>query len=225
MTTEAPQPTPLDTHMNIVRNRSMRLLALLSFLLPTHAPAATPLPDGASRPALSGAPAPLPGDSISRLPIALTDQDGKDFRLVDRRGTLQLVSMFYTSCPYVCPLIIDTIKKTQHALSEDERKRLQVLLVSFDPERDSVARLKETAGQRNIDAETWTLARTATPSVRKLAAVLGVQYRALANREINHSTSIVLLDKDGRIIARTDKLGDTDADFVTGLHKALSANP
>lgn len=212
--------------MNIVRKRSIILMALLSFLLAPHALAATRSPDGTSPSSVaSGAPAPpLPGDSIYRLPIALTDQDGKDFHLADRRGTLQLVSMFYTSCPYVCPLIIDTIKKTQRALSADEQKRLQVLLVSFDPERDSVARLKETAGQRKIDAATWTLARTATPSVRKLAAVLGVQYRALANREINHSTSIVLLDKDGRIVARTDKLGEIDADFVAALHKALGVD-
>ena len=210
--------------MNIVRNRSIVLLALLFSLAP-HALAATQSPDATSQSSVaSGAPAPLPGDSIYRLPIALTDQDGKDFHLADRRGTLQLVSMFYTSCPYVCPLIIDTIKKTQRALSADEQKRLQVLLVSFDPERDSVTRLKETAGQRKIDAATWTLARTATPSVRKLAAVLGVQYRALANREINHSTSIVLLDKDGRIIARTDRLGATDADFVAALHKALGVD-
>jgi protein SCO1/2 len=195
--------------MNIARNRLLQMvLALLLFPLVTHAVAA----------------AELPGDSIYRLPIALTDQDGKDFHLADRRGTLQLVSMFYTSCPYVCPLIIDTIKKTQHALTADEQRKLQVLLVSFDPERDTVERLKETFGQRKIDVATWTLARTATPSVRKLAAVLGVQYRALANREINHSTSIVLLDKDGRIIARTDKLGEIDAEFVAALHKALAAS-
>jgi protein SCO1/2 len=165
----------------------------------------------------------MPGDSIYRLPIALTDQNGRDFRLADRRGTLQLVSMFYTSCPYVCPLIIETLKKTQHALTPAEQQRLHVLLVSFDPERDSAARLKQVFGERKIDAATWTLARTATPSVRKLAAVLGVQYRALANREINHSTSIVLLDNDGRIVARTDKLGDVDPEFVAALHKALAA--
>ena len=49
----------------------------------------------------------------------------------------------------------------------------------------------------------------------------GVQYRALANRDINHSTAIVLLDADGRIVARTDKLGDVDAEFMAALHKAL----
>ena len=131
--------------------------------------------------------------------------------------------MFYTSCQYVCPLIIETMKKTQHALSDAEQARLKVLLVSFDPERDSAARLQEVFDERKLDAGSWTLARTDAPSVRKLAAVLGVQYRALANREINHSTYIVLLDADGRIVARTDKLGAIDPEFVAALHKALAA--
>ena len=168
------------------------------------------------------AAAELPGDSIYRLPVALTDHAGKDSQLGDRRGSPQLVSMFYTSCQYVCPLIIDTMKKTQRALRADERARLNVLLVSFDPERDTVARLADVFAERQLDAASWTLARTNAVSVRKLAAVLGVQYRALANREINHSTSIVLLDAQGRIVARTDKLGEVDPDFIAALRKVLA---
>jgi len=32
----------------------------------------------------------------------------------------------------------------------------------------------------------------------------------------------VLLDADGRIVARTDKLGDIDPDFVAAMHALLS---
>ena len=126
------------------------------------------------------AAAQLPGESIYHLPVTLTDQDGHDFRFAERRGKPQLVSMFYTSCQYVCPLIIDTLRKTQAALAQDGGKKLDVLLVSFDPERDTPARLKQVFGERKLDAN-WTLARTDETSVRKLAAVLDIQYRALAN--------------------------------------------
>jgi protein SCO1/2 len=197
--------------LGLRRARGMRMLAALALLLALAGLAAAA---GADE---------LPGASIYRLPVALADQDGHDFRLADRRGTPQLVSMFYTSCQYVCPLIIDTMSKTEHALSAAEQARLEMLLVSFDPDRDSVARLHEVFGERKLDANRWTLARTDAAAVRKLAAVLGVQYRALANREINHSTSIVLLDGEGRIVARTDKLGAIDPEFVAALHKALGA--
>src|SRR5262249_61579030 len=122
----------------------------------------------------------------------------------------------------VCPLIIDTLEKTQHELAAAERARVDVLLVSFDPGRDTVPRLKQTFAERKLDAASWTLARTDERSVRKLAATLGVQYRALANMEINHSTSLVLLDAQGRIVAKTDKLGAVDPDFVAAIHRALA---
>jgi len=165
----------------------------------------------------------LPGDSVYRLPVALVDQDGHGFALAERAGKVQLVSMFYTSCQYVCPLIIDTLKKTQAGLDPAERAKLDVLLVSFDPARDTPARLKEVFGERKLDAATWTLARTDERSVRKLAAVLGIQYRALAGGDINHSTALVLLDAQGRILARSERIGAVDADFIADLRNVLHA--
>jgi protein SCO1/2 len=210
--------------MTTLRAMAHALVALVvAFVSLDAVAAAADLPGGSSRPALvSGAAGPLPGDSIYHLSLALTDQDGKNFHLVDRRGKPQLVSMFYTSCPYVCPLVIDTLKKTQNELSPAESAQLQVLLVSFDPERDTAQRLKETFDERKVDARAWTMARTEARGVRKLAATLGIQYRELANREINHSVALVLLDGDGRIAAKTDKFGVVDPDFVAEVHKLLA---
>ena len=163
----------------------------------------------------------LPGESIYHLPITLVDQDGRRAALAERRGTPQLVSMFYTSCQYVCPLIIDTMKRTQLALPPEERRHVRVLLVSFDPERDTPQRLREVLVERKLDKASWTLARAAADDVRQLAAVLNIQYRALANRDINHSSALVLLDSEGRIVARTDKIGDLDGEFVAAVQKAL----
>jgi protein SCO1 len=164
----------------------------------------------------------LPGDSLYQLPITLVSQEGKSFQLPDRRGRPQLVSMFYTSCQYVCPLIIDTMKKTQAALPESERAKLDVLLVSFDPERDTTERLKEVFAERKLDAQSWTFARTDEQSVRKLAALLNIQYRALANMDINHTGALILLDADGRIVARTENIGALDQEFVDKLHATLT---
>ena len=163
----------------------------------------------------------LPGDSVYRLPVTLIDQDRRTSALADRRGTPQLVSMFYTSCQYVCPLIIDTMKRTQQALTPAEREHVRVLLVSFDPDRDTPQRLHEVYAERKLDPSSWTLARTEATQVRELAAVLDIQYRALANREINHSSALVLLDGEGRIVARTDKIGEVDPEFVGAVQTAL----
>ena len=141
---------------------------------------------------------PLPPDSVYLLDANFSDQSGSSFQLVDRRGRPQLVAMFYTSCKYVCPLIVDSAKGVEHALTADERGRLAILLVSLDPARDDTAALKSVADKRRLDPAQWTLARTEAPSVRKLAALLGVRYRALQDGEFNHTSALVLLDGEGR---------------------------
>jgi protein SCO1/2 len=166
----------------------------------------------------------LPGDSVYRLPVALADQDGHTFHLADRAGKPQLVSMFYTSCQYMCPLIIESLKRTQKAIAQDGQTRPAVLMVSFDAERDVPTHLKAVFGQRKLDAATWTLAHADAASVRQLAAVLDIQYRALPGGEFNHTSVVILLDAQGRIAARTDKMDGLDADFVAAAKKLMVAS-
>jgi protein SCO1/2 len=166
---------------------------------------------------------PLPADSIYQLPASLTDHNGRNFRLDERRGKPLLISMFYTSCQFVCPMLVDAMRDTEAQFSPTQREQVNVLIVSFDPARDTVAALKRTAEQRGIDSPHWALARSDAATVRKLAAVLGVQYRALPNGDINHSTALILIDADGRILGRTTQLGNADPAFVKLVQATLNS--
>ena len=166
----------------------------------------------------------LPADSLHRLDTEFTDQSGRTFRLADNGGRPRLVAMFYTGCKYICPLIIDSAKGVEHALTPAERDGLSILLVSIDPERDDVDALKRVFDKRRLDPSRWTLARTEAAGVRKLAALLGVRYRALADGEFNHTSELFLLDRDGRRIAGTTRLGATpDPEFVAAVRAAVGA--
>ena len=190
----------------------MRLLVAIALLAGTTALAAAP-----------ARPGELPGDSVLRLTDRFVDQDGHAFTLAQRRGRPQLVAMFYSSCKYACPLLIDSGKGVEHALTPAERARLRILYLSLDPARDQPARLSALATQRKLDRTRWTLATSDEASVRRTAAVLGVRYRKLANGEFNHSSQLILLDGEGRVLARTDKLGAiADADFVARTKAALA---
>lgn len=159
------------------------------------------------------APPELPGDSVYRLRAALVDQDGRPFELSSLRGSAVFVSMFYTSCEMVCPMIFETIHWTLNALPAKVRPAARVLMVSFDPARDTVPVLKKTAAAHGCDAR-WTLARCDDGTARSLAAALGIQYRRLSSGEFNHSTVIELLDREGRITARSGELGRVDPALV-----------
>jgi protein SCO1/2 len=165
----------------------------------------------------------LPRDSIYHLPAVLIDQHGKAADWRAHRGRPQLVSMFYTSCRYICPLIVDSAKGIEHALTSAERARLGILLISMDPARDTPAALKSVFDKRKLDATRWSLASPQPGDVRAIAGALGIRYRALADGEFNHSSALVLLDADGRIVARTERMGARpDPEFLAAVKRTLA---
>ena len=166
----------------------------------------------------------LPRDSTYHLGVSLLDQDGKAFAWADGRGKPRIVSMFYTSCKYVCPLIIDTVLKTERELAPEQRGGIDVLLVSLDPDRDTPDALKRVADKRKLAAPGWRLARTDKANVRRLAALLGIQYKQLEDGEFSHASVLVLLDAEGRIVARSERLGDADPDFVAAVERTLGTS-
>jgi protein SCO1 len=164
----------------------------------------------------------LPTNSVYQMDGVFTDQDAHDFVLANRAGRVQLVAMFYTSCQYVCPLIVNSAKANLNALTAAERKELDVLLVSFDSARDTPTKLKAVALERKLDQQ-WTLARADKSTVRKLAALLNIRYRELQDGEFNHSSALVILDAQGRILGRTEQMGvPVDAEFLAKLRAALA---
>ena len=166
-------------------------------------------------------PAPLPADSVYHLPATLTDQSGKRHAWARLRGKPRVVSMFYTSCKYICPLIVDAGLNVDKALTPAQRARIGIVLVSMDPARDTPAAMLSVATKRKLDLKRWMLLRPAPDDVRNIAGVLGIRYRLLADGEFNHTSELVLLDADGRILARTDKIGSAqDPAFLAAVRKA-----
>ena len=166
---------------------------------------------------------PLPGNSVYQLQATLLDASGRSRKWADFRGQPRIATMFYSSCPYMCPLIIESGKAIDKSLTPAERARLGVVMVSLDPKRDSPAALTALVKKRGIDPKRWTLLRPEPKDVRPLAAVLGVKYRALADGEFNHTSVLILLDADGHILARTESIGvKPDPEFLAAVRKALA---
>jgi protein SCO1/2 len=135
--------------------------------------------------------------------MSLTDQDGRTVGLDVFRGQPVFVGMFYGSCPAACPLLISTIRRATSELDASTDAEVRVLLVSFDPERDSPQALRAIAAQRGLDAR-WKLSSAPDDQARELAALLGIQYRKLPDGSFSHTSSIVLLDRTGAIDMRLD---------------------
>ena len=167
---------------------------------PNKAPVAT---TGAARPG-DDAPSPLPAGSLYDLGLRVVGTDGRARALDDLRGHPVLASMFFASCPTACPLLINDLQRLEAALPADLRDQVRVLLVSFDPKRDSPAVLEGVVGQHGLDNRRWRVAAAESEDgARLLAAVLGIRYRAAAWGMFDHTVRVAVLDGAGRIQARS----------------------
>lgn len=196
--------------------------ALAAGLAIAAAASAAPAPAPASAKAPAAQAAALPSDSVYQLPLVLTDQHGKARDWRERRGKPQLVAMFYSNCRFICPLIIESGKAVERQLAPAQRAGLGVLYISMDPARDTPARLAQLVRERRIDDARWTLAAPRPSDVRAVAGVLDIRYRQLSDGEFNHTSALLLLDADGRILARTEKMGsDVDPAFLAAVESVL----
>lgn len=162
-----------------------------------------------------------PSQSIYNLNAALVSQSGQSHGLDVYRGHAVLITMFYGSCPAACPLLIDTARAVERAVTPQQRKQLRVLMISIDPERDTTAALAALAKARNIDLTRWTLAHTDDATVRKLAAVLNIQYRKVADGQFSHSSILSVLSRQGEVLQQSSTLGSADAALVAALVGAM----
>jgi protein SCO1/2 len=167
---------------------------------------------------------PWPVDSLHHVQLDIETAQGARTTLAETAGHVRIATMFYASCPMACPLIIDALRSIDRQLSARERKALRMLLVTLDPERDTPAALGGLAALRGIDESRWTLGRASPSDTRKLAAALGIRYRRLDDGNFDHSSELVLLDAQGRVLARSTALR-VDPAFLDVLRTALEAGP
>jgi len=161
-----------------------------------------------------------PTDSLHHVDVSIETSRGEVTPFARNDGRARIVTMFYASCPMACPLTIDTLRRIDADLTEQQRARLGVLLLSLDPEHDTPAALREVAARRHIDDKRWTLGRLSPGDTRKLGAALGIQYRKLDNGDFDHASVLILLDPQGRVLARSGGMGVPDPEFIRAVKKA-----
>jgi protein SCO1/2 len=129
--------------------------------------------------------------------------------------------MFYGSCSHTCPLLIETLRAVERAAPRADA--LRVLMISIDPARDTPAVLEKISRERRIDLSRWTLVTTDAATVRKIAAVLNIQYKQSPDGEFNHSSVITLLTPQGEIAVQSAKLGKADESLGAALREVGKA--
>lgn len=134
--------------------------------------------------------------SLYQLKSTWKSHQGKTLKLSSLRGSVILLAMIYASCPHACPMTISDIQAIDRGLTPEQRKKVRIVLVTFDPKRDTATRLRALAQQRKMDSR-WLLLRGSSIQILELAAVLGVKYRKINDVDYVHSNLISILDQRG----------------------------
>ena len=131
-----------------------------------------------------------------------------DFELEDHRGELfnnerfqgvwSIVFFGFTHCPDICPTTLAMLNDTYSKLKDSEKERLQVVMISLDPERDTVEKLAEYVPYFN---ETFVGVTGNKHLIRRLTAELNVAYNQVPLSDddytVDHSTQLILINPMG----------------------------
>ena len=131
-----------------------------------------------------------------------------DFELVDHRGEVfnqehlqdvwTIVFFGFTHCPDICPTTLAILNDTYSKLKDRERERMQIVMISIDPERDTVEKLAEYVPYFNNEFIGVTGNKHL---IKRLTAELNVAYNKVPldsdDYTVDHSTQLVLINPKG----------------------------
>ena len=132
--------------------------------------------------------------------FALTDHTGKPRALADFRGRVVVMFFGFTHCPDVCPNTLAELAAAVKKLGTDGDK-VQVLLVTVDPERDTPQVLSQYVTA--FDPRFLALRGTAEETAR-VAKEFKILYQKVAGARpdsytMDHSAGTYIFDTQGRL--------------------------
>jgi len=139
-------------------------------------------------------------------PFHLIDQDGLPFDRARLEGKWSFLFFGYTHCPDVCPTTLATLNSVMKKIAGAGPQRVpaRVVLVSVDPERDTVQRLAEYVPYFNKDflGVTGTSAQIdAFTAQLNIMHMRGSETAADGGYTVDHTASILLIDPEARFSA------------------------
>jgi len=132
----------------------------------------------------------------------LSTQHDRAYSKVDLLGHWSLLYFGYLQCPDVCPTTLQTLRGVQKLLQADGDDPTRFVFVSVDPDNDTPARI---GAYLSFFGDDLTGLSGNPQGLATLAGSLGVMYAEHVDtdgtRSMDHTTSIIVVDAQGRGVA------------------------
>lgn len=126
-------------------------------------------------------------------------------RLSDFQGKVVVLYFGYTFCPDLCPTSLQTMAAAFKRFSEEQQKNLQGLMISVDPKRDTLKKLKEYVGFFDSGFIGVTGSEKQLDELKHkydINFIYGDGYEDSENYGVDHTSYIYVIDPKGRLSHR-----------------------
>jgi len=130
----------------------------------------------------------------------LVDQSGQPFTAQALRGRWHILFFGFTTCPDICPTTLSDMRRLFSQLTPAARERLQLILVTADPARDTPEQLKTYLSYYRSDFAGVT---GEMDQLQRLSKALGLPFVPASQTEgdysVAHSSNLALVAPDGTL--------------------------
>jgi protein SCO1/2 len=142
-----------------------------------------------------------PAPEVGGLSLPDLSDGGADFAFRADPDHLLIVYFGYTNCPDFCPTTLSDLRLATRRMDEDDAARIDVAMVTIDPERD-LAVLDEYVA--SFFEHGHALGTDDDDRLRAAAAPFGVGYSVERDADgevtdVSHSTALYAVDDEGEL--------------------------
>ena len=150
--------------------------------------------------------------------LALTGHDGKPRTLADFRGRVVVLFFGFTHCPDICPTTLADVAAVMKKLGKDA-DRVQVLMVTVDPERDTPEVLSKYVPAFDPRFIGLYGDAAATQRAAKEFKIFYEKRKAGGSYSVDHSGQSYVIDPQGRLrlFVRHDRIAQDLAEDLRAL--------
>jgi protein SCO1/2 len=146
---------------------------------------------------------------IKRTQNEFLDQDSVLVKFPEIiKDKVTLFAMIYTHCPDICPMTTHNMKLIEDSLNSKFKGSINLVVITFDPKRDSPSVLKEYAKIRAYDFSRWIFLSGDETNTKEVMLKFGIKAvktdssfdeKGNLNYYINHTDRLTLIDNKGFI--------------------------
>jgi protein SCO1/2 len=128
------------------------------------------------------------------------NQDNKKVTRDDLLGSIYIADFFFVTCPTICPKMTTNMGYIQSKFAD--KKDLNFISITVNPEHDSVEVLKEYADKVHADTESWSFLTGDKEEIYDLAFkgfFVNADKDDIAPGGFLHSQMLILVDRNGHI--------------------------